>query len=120
MVAVCASPAPTVRSIVDALLNYVDADISNELCAEDPAAAMELYFAPVGCQAMPSSGIVNSQCSIDGFYESQIDVRSWIATSTMLIPTGFASPSFTNLVITCSSPPHLRYSMTSIRWVDRH
>jgi IrrE N-terminal-like domain len=71
--------APTLGSIAAALLEYVPEDIEADLRSEHTASAVELYFGQLGCQALPSAGIVRGTCSIDGFYAADIDPsRPWI------------------------------------------
>lgn len=71
--------SPTVESIVSALLAHLDDDMRADLRSEDPAAAIELYFGPVGFQPLPSTRVATGQCATDGYYDSQIDPsQPWI------------------------------------------
>jgi hypothetical protein len=70
--------APTLGSIAGALLQRVGEEARADLRSEDPATAVELYFGPVGCQPLPSAGVVRGSCSIDGYYTSDVDTKPWI------------------------------------------
>jgi hypothetical protein len=71
--------APTLGSITAALLEHVAEDVQADLRSEHPASAVELYFGPLGCQALSSSSITRGSCSIDGYYTSDIDPeKPWI------------------------------------------
>jgi len=40
---------------------------------------VELYFGPIGCQALPSASITRGSCSIDGYYTADVDPQQpWI------------------------------------------
>jgi len=71
--------SPTLGSIAAALLEHVAEEIRADLRSEEPAAAVELYFGPIGFQPLPSSRVVTGQCATDGYYDSAIDPRQpWI------------------------------------------
>src|ERR1700728_2149946 len=71
--------APTLESIVSALLAHLSDDVRSDLRSEDPATAIELYFGPIGFQPLPSARLAKGQCATDGCYDSQIDSsRPWI------------------------------------------
>ncbi len=71
--------APTLESITAALLEHVAEEVQSDLRSEHPASAVELYFGPIGCQALPSAGITHGSCAIDGYYTAEIDPeRPWI------------------------------------------
>ncbi|MHB8290510.1 MAG: ImmA/IrrE family metallo-endopeptidase [Acidimicrobiales bacterium] len=71
--------APTVESIAAALLEHVSEEVRSDLRSEQPASAVELYFGPIGCQALPCAGITRGSCSIDGYYTSDVDPKQpWI------------------------------------------
>jgi uncharacterized protein DUF955 len=71
--------SPSVGSIAAALLGHIAAEVRTDLRSEDPASSVELYFGPIGCQALPSAGITRGSCSIDGYYTTDIDPRHpWI------------------------------------------
>lgn len=71
--------APTLGSIAAALLGHVAEDVRTDLRNEHPASAVELYFGPIGCQALPGANITRGSCSIDGYYTSDVDPqRPWI------------------------------------------
>src|ERR1700677_3723018 len=72
------TPSITLGSITEVLLGHVPEEARVDLCNEDPAAAVELYFGPVGCQALPSANVVHGSCSIDGYYTPEGDTRPWI------------------------------------------
>lgn len=72
------SGSPTVESIASALLALVPEDVRVDLRSEDPAIAVELYFGPIGCQALSSRSFVAGDCSIDGYYVSGLDSKPWI------------------------------------------
>jgi hypothetical protein len=72
-------PAPTLGSIAAALLEHVVEEARADLRSEHPASAVELYFGPIGCQALPSDSITRGSCSIDGYYTSDVDPHQpWI------------------------------------------
>ena len=71
--------APTLGSITAALLEHVAEEVRVDLRSEHPASAVELYFGPIGCQALTSASITRGSCSIDGYYASDIDPEQpWI------------------------------------------
>jgi hypothetical protein len=71
--------APTLVSITAALLEHVAEDVRTDLRSEHPGSAVELYFGPIGCQALPGANITRGSCSIDGYYTSDVDPqRPWI------------------------------------------
>ena len=72
------SRSPTVQSVAAALLALIPEDVRRDLRAEDPADAVEMYFGPIGCQALSSRNFAAGDCSIDGYYVSNIDVQPWI------------------------------------------
>jgi hypothetical protein len=77
--AVRCARAPTLDSIAAALLGYVGSEIRADLCGEDPAVAVELYFGPIGFQALPSARLARGPCNTDGSYDSGIDPKQpWI------------------------------------------
>ena len=69
---------PTLGSVAAALLQHVGEEARADLRNEDSAAAVELYFGPVGCQPLPSTGVVRGSCSIDGYYTTDVDTQPWI------------------------------------------
>ena len=70
---------PTLGSIAAALLDHVAEEVRVDLRSEHPGSAVELYFGPIGCQALPSASITRGSCSIDGYYTSDIDPEQpWI------------------------------------------
>ena len=72
-------PAPTPGSIAAALLEHVVEEARADLRSEHPASAVELYFGPIGCHALPSDSITRGSCSIDGYYTSDVDPHQlWI------------------------------------------
>jgi len=69
---------PTIESIVSELVGRV-AHCIDDLSSEDPAAAVELYFEPVRVRSLPAAELAGGECSIDGFYETNVDpARPWI------------------------------------------
>ncbi len=71
--------APTFGSIAAALLEHVAEEVRADLRSQDSASAVELYFGPIGCQALPSASITRGSCSIDGYYTADVDPRQpWI------------------------------------------
>ena len=71
--------APTLGSIAAALLDHVAEEVRVDLRSEDSASAVELYFGPIGCQALPNASITRGSCSIDGYYTADVDPRQpWI------------------------------------------
>jgi len=70
--------APTLVSIAAALLEHVPEEARADLRSEDPAAAVELYYGPIGCQPLPSAKVGRGSCSIDGYYTPEIDTHPWI------------------------------------------
>ncbi|HEU5001167.1 MAG TPA: ImmA/IrrE family metallo-endopeptidase [Actinomycetota bacterium] len=58
------------------------ADARADLVAEDPVAALEIYFQPLGIKALSDINY-GGDCSVDGYYESMLDdARPWIFYST--------------------------------------
>jgi hypothetical protein len=70
--------SPTLESIAAALLEHVTEEMRTDLRSEEPTSAVELYFGPIGCQALPSANIVRGSCSIDGYYTPDVDSQPWI------------------------------------------
>jgi hypothetical protein len=71
--------SPTLESIVSALLAHLTDDVRADLRSEDPSAAIELYFGPIGFQPLPGARVARGECATDGCYESLIDPsRPWI------------------------------------------
>lgn len=69
---------PTIEAVVDELVGHV-AHCTDDLSSEDPAAAVELYFEPVRVRSLPAAELASGDCSIDGFYETNVDpTRPWI------------------------------------------
>jgi hypothetical protein len=69
----------TLNSITAALLGHVSTEAQADLRAEDPFAAVELYFGPIAFQALPSRKIASGDCSTDGYYDPYIDpIQPWI------------------------------------------
>lgn len=69
---------PTIESVVGDLVGHV-AHCIDDLSSEDPAAAVELYFEPVRVRSLPAAELAGGECSIDGFYETNVDpTRPWI------------------------------------------
>jgi hypothetical protein len=69
---------PTIESVIGALVEYV-APCAEDLAREDPAAAVEIYFEPVKVRSLPAAELSPGDCSIDGFYETNLDPRRpWI------------------------------------------
>mgnify|MGYP000844860833 FL=1 len=69
---------PTIESVVSRLVGHVEHCIE-DLSSEDPAAAVELYFEPVRVRSLPAADLAGGECSIDGFYETNVDpTRPWI------------------------------------------
>jgi hypothetical protein len=75
---VAARRAPTLGSVAASLLQHVDDEARADLRSENPAAAVELYFGPIGCQPLPSAKVVHGSCSIDGYYTTDVDTQPWI------------------------------------------
>lgn len=68
----------TIDEVVQDLVGCV-AHCIDDLAREDPAAAVELYFDPVRVRSLPASELGSGECSIEGFYEAEVDpVRPWI------------------------------------------
>lgn len=68
----------TIEEVVQDLVGCV-AHCIDDLASEDPAAAVELYFEPVRVRSLPASDLASGECSIDGFYEANVDpTRPWI------------------------------------------
>ena len=78
--------ALTLGAIAEALLAHLDGENRADLRSEDPAAAVELYFGPIGCQPLPSASIVRGSCSIDGYYTPDVDTQPWIFYATDVHP----------------------------------
>ena len=69
---------PTIESVVRELVGHVEHCI-DDLSSEDPAAAVELYFEPIKVRSLPAAELAGGECSIDGFYETNVDpTRPWI------------------------------------------
>lgn len=69
----------TLKTITSALLDCIGSDERRDLQTEQPDAAVELYFAPVGLQALPTRSITSGDCSVDGIYDPFFDpARPWI------------------------------------------
>lgn len=72
---------PTLDSVTQALLELV-APYLDDLATEDPTAAVETYFEPVVVRSLPSASLTSGDCSVDGFYECNVDPsRPWILYS---------------------------------------
>lgn len=72
------SPQPTVATVTAALLELI-APIADDLATEDPTEAVEAYFDPLRVRSLPAANLSASDCSIDGYYETNVDpVRPWI------------------------------------------
>jgi IrrE N-terminal-like domain len=71
-------PRPTIGTVTTALVELV-APIIDDLANEDPAVAVEAYFDPLRVRSLPAMHLSNSECSIDGYYETNLDpARPWI------------------------------------------
>ncbi|MFT3855703.1 MAG: ImmA/IrrE family metallo-endopeptidase [Ilumatobacteraceae bacterium] len=69
---------PTLDTVTEALIELV-APYLDDLATEDPSAAVETYFEPVAVKSLPSARLTSGDCSVDGFYESNVDpARPWI------------------------------------------
>lgn len=69
----------SLNSITAALLAHVGPDAEADLQTEDPCAAVELYFGPIGFQALPSRQLADNDCSTDGYYDPHLDpTLPWI------------------------------------------
>ena len=69
----------SLNSITAALLAHVGRDAEADLQTEDPCAAVEMYFGPIGFQALPSRQLAHNDCSTDGYYDPYLDpTRPWI------------------------------------------
>ncbi|MDA8047404.1 MAG: ImmA/IrrE family metallo-endopeptidase [Actinomycetota bacterium] len=67
------------NSITAALLAHVGSDAEADLLAEDPCAAVEMYFSPIAFQALPTREVAGGECSTDGYYDPHIDpALPWI------------------------------------------
>ena len=58
--------------VVDALLHLIPTEVQVDLSSEDPAAAVEVHFAPVKVLPLPNTEFGTADCSIDGYYESMV------------------------------------------------
>lgn len=77
---------PTIESVVGQLLRHVEHCI-DDLSSEDPAAAVERYFDPVKVRSLPATELGGGECSIDGFYERNVDpTKPWILYAADVTP----------------------------------
>lgn len=71
-------PRPTIDTVTTALVELVE-PIIDDLANEDPAVAVEAYFDPLRVRSLPAASLSSSECSIDGYYETNVDPkRPWI------------------------------------------
>ncbi len=71
-------PRPTIENVTAALVELVE-PIIDDLANEDPAVAVEAYFDPLKVRSLPAANLSSSECSIDGYYETNVDPnRPWI------------------------------------------
>lgn len=71
-------PRPTIDTVTAALVELVE-PIIDDLANEDPADAVEAYFDPLRVRSLPAASLSSSECSIDGYYETNVDPnRPWI------------------------------------------
>lgn len=66
------------QEIADALITHVPDVTRTDLSREDPIVAFEVHFPDVRLRALPSSDFRNSECSTDGYYETNLVERPWI------------------------------------------
>lgn len=77
----------SIEAITEALLAHVEDDAQADLRCEDPRAAVEVYFGPIGFQALPGAGAMSGECATDGFYDSTFDPsRPWIIYDADVAP----------------------------------
>ena len=60
------------QEIADALIAHVPDVTRTDLSREDPIVAFEVHFPDVRLRALPSSDFRNSECSTDGYYETNL------------------------------------------------
>jgi hypothetical protein len=79
-------PTPTIASVTAALVEFV-APIVDDLASEDPIVAIETYFDPLKVRCLPAASLSSSDCSIDGYYETNVDpARPWILYADDVTP----------------------------------
>ena len=64
-----AALTPTVETIASAMVESIESQTLVDLRTEDPASAVELYFAPVRVMPLEARAGAFSTCSTDGFYD---------------------------------------------------
>lgn len=65
------APTPTVEAIASAMVGSIEDETLLDLRTEDPAAAVELHFAPVRVMPLGPRAGAMSTCSTDGFYDGE-------------------------------------------------
>ncbi len=79
-------PRPTIETVTAALVELVE-PIIDDLANEDPAFAVETYFDPLKVCSLPAANLASSDCSIDGYYERNVDAtRPWILYADDVTP----------------------------------
>lgn len=71
-----------IKRIVAEMIAHVSDDAAYDLRFEDAAAAAERHFSPLRTKALQRANFVSADCSIDGWYDVNIDAeRPWILYS---------------------------------------
>lgn len=62
-----------IRDVAAKMVALVPTDVLADLQDEDPALAVQVHYEPVRVRPLPRSSLAGSDCSVDGYYEANLD-----------------------------------------------
>lgn len=62
-----------IRDVAAKMVALVPADALADLQNDDPALAVEIHYEPVRVRPLPYSNLAGSVCSVDGYYDTNLD-----------------------------------------------
>ena len=62
-----------IRKVAEQMIKLVPLDALEDLRNEDPVTAVELHYDPVRVHQLPRAQFLGQDCSVDGFYEANLD-----------------------------------------------